>query len=125
MKRSRSRALHTVTFPETAGEGYFVHARYGDEQLHAPAAGEFYIEIETALALGLCWVNDRHTIDPETLLVSGIRKGNQELAMAFRFRGLPRCGVLIAWSDFEAPHREKLLKLPNRWWQRFVFWNVR
>ena len=73
------------------------------------------------LALGLGWVNRRHTIDPDTLRVSGIRKRNQDIiAMALRFRGVPRCGVLVAWSDFEAPPRETVLKIPARWWERLI-----
>jgi hypothetical protein len=37
-----SRAVHPVIFPETAAAGYFVHARYGDEQFMSPEAGAFY-----------------------------------------------------------------------------------
>ena len=118
---TNNRALKSVIFPETAAEGYFVHARYGDEQLMSPEAGTFYVELETAIALGLAWVNDRHTIDPKTLRVSSVRRRNQDIiAMAFRFRDVPRCGVLIARSGFEPPHREKPLQLRQRWWEKLM-----
>ncbi|MFM0670752.1 hypothetical protein [Paraburkholderia sediminicola] len=50
---TNKRALKPLIFPETAAEGFFVHARYGDEQLMSPEAGTFYVELETAIALGL------------------------------------------------------------------------
>ncbi|SED79427.1 hypothetical protein SAMN02787142_3853 [Burkholderia sp. WP9] len=56
---TNNRALKSVIFPEPAAEGYFVHARYGDEQLMSPEAVTFYVELKTAIALGLAWVNDR------------------------------------------------------------------
>ncbi|MFM0549664.1 hypothetical protein P0D69_01670 [Paraburkholderia sediminicola] len=116
---TNNRALKPVIFPETAAEGYFVHARYGDEQLMSPEATTFYVELETAIALGLAWVNDRHTIDPKTLRVSSVRRRNQDIiAIAFRFRDVPRCGVLIARSGFEPSRREKPLQLHQRWWEK-------
>ncbi|KAE8757208.1 hypothetical protein FSO04_25020 [Paraburkholderia madseniana] len=116
-----NRALKPVIFPETAAEGYFVHARYGDEQLMSPEAGTFYVELETAIALGLAWVNDCHTIDPKTLRVSSVCRRNRDIiAMVFRFRDVRRCGVLIARSGFEPPRREKPLQLHQRWWEKLM-----
>jgi hypothetical protein len=37
-----------------------VHARYGDEQLVNPEAGTFYVERETAIALGFAWATRRY-----------------------------------------------------------------
>ena len=61
---ANDKRLNPVSFPETAAKGYFVHARYQNEQLMTPAPQEFYVEIEIALAVGLSWLNDRFNIDP-------------------------------------------------------------
>ena len=113
--------LKPVTLPATDSEGYFVHARYGDEQLMSPESGTFYVELETAIAIGLAWVNDRRTIDPKTLRVSSVRRRNEDIiAIALRFRDVPRCGVLIACTGFEPPRREKSLQLRKRWWEKLM-----
>jgi hypothetical protein len=111
-------AIKPVIFPETAAEGYFVHARYRDEQLRSPADGTFYVELETAIALAMGWINDRWKIEPESLQVSGVRGSNREiLSLAFRFRGVPHCGA--SRSGFEIPRREKALE--GRWQK---FWRM-
>lgn len=110
-----------VIFPETASEGYFVHARYREEQLRSPEVGRFYVELETAIALGMAWINDRHALDPKTLRVSGVRGADQKiLALAFYFRGVPSCGALVAWTGFQAPHREKQLYASDRKWKQWL-----
>jgi len=107
-----------VHFPDTAARGYFVHARCGDEQLISPTDGEFYTEIEEALAIGICWINDRRRINPDTLRVSQVRWQNGDTwALALRFRGEKQCGLVVFRDDFEVPRRE--LPLTPRWWQRF------
>jgi hypothetical protein len=114
-------ALQPVCFPETAAKGYFVHARFQDQQLMTPAPHEFYVEIETALAVGICWLNERCYIDPKAMKVSGIKRRREELlALAIQFRGVPQCGVLVAKSGFEAPPREKDAPRPcdfEGWWK--------
>jgi hypothetical protein len=115
------RDVKPVIFPETASEGYFVHARYREEQLRSPEAGRFYVELETAIALAMAWINDRHPLDPKTLHVSGVRGANREiLALAFDFRGVPSCGALVARTGFDAPHREKQLGESGRDWKRWL-----
>jgi hypothetical protein len=82
--------------------------------------GTFYVELETAIALGLAWLNERHTVDPKTLRVSGMRKRDQEIiAVAFRVLGAPRCGMLVARAGFAPPRREKLLCRRRNWWEIF------
>jgi hypothetical protein len=57
-----------------------------------------------------------NSIGPKPLRVSSVRRRIQDIiAMAFRFRDLPPCGVLIARSGFEPPRREKPLQLRQRW----------
>lgn len=113
-------ALVLPLVPKTAAKGYFVHARYESEQLMTPEAGMYYVELETALALGLAWVNERHAIDPQALLVSTVRRRDRQIAaMAIRFRGVPRCGVLVARSEFEPARREKPVQKHQGWWKKF------
>jgi hypothetical protein len=118
------RALRPVLFPETSTHGFFVHARFGNEQLMTPVAGRFYVEMETALALGLGWINDRHYIDPKSMKVSGIRRQRKALlAIAIQLHDVPQCGVLVARSGFEAPHREKEVRTRgsfDSWWQSIM-----
>ena len=116
--RQAGRSVAPVHFPDTAARGYVVHARCGDEQLISPTGGEFYTELEEALAIGLCWIHDRRRIKPETLRVSPVRRRNRDIwALVIRFHGVKQCGLLVACDDFAVPRRE--LPLTPRWWQRF------
>jgi len=101
---SNTDSLESIQIPDTASQGYFVHARHGDEHLMTPGPGSFYVELETALALGIAWVNERHAIDPATMRVSHVRARNgQIVAIALRFRGTHHCGVVVIRSDVRLP----------------------
>jgi hypothetical protein len=113
-----SREIAPVLYPHTAAQGYFVHARFGDEQLMTPGQDEYFAEIEEALAIGIGWINSRRPIDAKALRVSCVHRRNRDiLAMALRFEGVKRCGLIVARHDFEIPRREKDFSLP--WWMRF------
>ncbi|WP_439683417.1 Thioesterase [Cupriavidus oxalaticus] len=109
-------ALGPAGASETADQGFFVHARFGDEQLMAPEPDTFYVDIETALAVGIVWLNERHPIDPKAMRIASVRRMNNEIiAILIRLRGVPRCGVLAAWMDFKNLRRERTLDKHYRW----------
>ena len=113
-----SREIAPVLYPNTAAQGYFVHARFGGEQLMMPGQGEYFAKIEEALAIGVTWINIRRPINLKSLRVSSVRGRNREiLAMAVRFEGVKRCGLIVARHDYEIPRREKDFSVP--WWRRF------
>jgi hypothetical protein len=104
-----------MLYPELADTGYYVYARFRGDDLLSPGSGLFYTEIETALAIGLGWVNNRWHIDSKTVSVSTRRFRRQVVALTIEFRNLPDVDVLVAREWYDPPPAEKPVR--GNWWQ--------
>ncbi|MBC8741894.1 hypothetical protein F6X40_35690 [Paraburkholderia sp. UCT31] len=108
--------LAQIEEPEVGSSGYFVWAKFGDEEFLSPGPGSFYVELETALAIGVVWLF-RRGADNVKRYRFDVRRRRREIArIGITVRGTPEAMLVVCREYFPRFDTKVVAPPARKWW---------